>query len=313
MSHSMGQPRPTPKVGGQVLGTGILLLATFLWGSSFPVIKIVMENVDSLTYTWVRSLLSLLALAPYLAYKAARGQLDRRALAGGLLAGVAYTLGLWLQGLGTKYTTASNSGFITGLHMVFVHLYVASVTRKYSPNLAAGLGLAVVGVYLLTTPSTGFNRGDALVLLGAVFWAAQVIVVDRYSDRDIPQFLAAQFLVSLSFIVPDHLQDGIRAPSPEDMLLLTYLAVVTGVGAFGLQVLGQRYLGPAASTIVYQMEPVFAALLARLVLGESMTPMQMLGGALILAAMFVAGRGDVKTPRPRALPEPPQALSRQPP
>lgn len=288
--------RDRESLGGnrQLLGTGILLLATFLWGSSFPVIKIVMESLDSLTYTWVRSLLSLLVLSPLIVLRLARGELDSIALKGGLVAGVAYTLGLWLQGLGTKYTTASNSGFITGLHMVFVHLYVALVSRRYPPSLALGLIMAVVGVYLLTSPSTGFNKGDALVLAGALFWAAQVIVVDKYSERDIPQFLAAQFLVSVGFVVPDAIMDEVELPGVKELALLAYLALVTGVGAFGLQVLGQRFLGPAASTIVYQMEPVFAALLSYMVLGETMTLGQAMGGALILVAMFIAGRGDVK-------------------
>lgn len=287
-----------PQLGlrAQLRGAALLVAASFLWGTSFPAIKVLVGGLDPLSYTWMRGALAAAALAPYVARKAARGELDRAALEGGLKAGAAYTLGLWLQGLGTAYTTASNSAFITALHVVFVHAYVALVRKKYGPDLAAALALSVSGAYLLTLPSAGSARvGDLIVLAGSLGWAAQVLLVDKYSSRDPLQVVFAQFLASVSLALPDALLGGIPRPTGEQLALLAYLAAACGVGAFTLQVLGQRRVGPAASAVIYQTEPVFAAALSKLFLGESLGGVRAAGAALVvLAAATSALSRDVK-------------------
>ncbi len=276
------------------LGVGLLLLTTFLWGSSFPVLKMIMVNVDEFTYTWLRGLMAVVFLVPYMIFKLKKGGLDKNVLKGGLLAGIAYTLGLWLQGWGTRYTTASNSAFITGVHMVFVHLYVALISRRYQKRLGLGLILAIVGVYMLTKPSTGFNIGDFLVLLGSLAWAGQVILVDKYSKGDPFQLVFAQFLVSLTFIFPDIIDGGIDPVSYSDFSKIVYLSLVAGIGAFTFQVLGQRYIGPAGSVLIFQMEPVFAAILSFIVLGETMNTVQIIGSGIILLSIFTVSKEDIK-------------------
>lgn len=278
-----------------MVGMGSLTAATFLWGSSFPVIKVLVVELDELTYTWFRGLLATVVLLPYIVYRAGRGSIERDTIVGGLRTGVAYTFGLWLQGWGTRYTTASNSAFITALHMVFVHIHVATARRSYSSSLALAVVLSILGVYLLTVPSTGFNIGDLLVLLGALGWASQVILVDKYSRGDPLQFVFGQFAVSLLFVIPDYIDEGVILPSKKQLGLLAYLATVTGIGAFSLQVLGQRFVGPAASAVTFQMEPVFASLLSVTLLNEILVSKQVVGAALVLAATALSGREDVKT------------------
>lgn len=278
------------RAAGRLRGLAALVATTMLWGTSFPAIKLVVVEVGEYAYTWMRGALSLAVLAPYLALKAARGGLDGRALRGGILAGVAYSLGLWLQGWGTGLTTASNSAFITALHMVWVHLYAALVDRRYTGRLAAALALAVVGVFLLTRPDVKLNVGDLLVLAGSFMWAAQVVIVDRYSGVDPAQFTAAQIAVSTVFIVPDAAVNGLRSPPADALALLLYLAAGPGVGAFTLQVYGQRFVDPATATLVFQLEPVFAAVASYLWIHETLAPTQILGASLIMAAIAVAGR-----------------------
>jgi drug/metabolite transporter (DMT)-like permease len=272
-------------------GVAALVAATLLWGSSFPAIKVVVGEVGELAYTWMRGLLALAILSPYVAYRAARGGVDRDTVKGGLAAGVAYTLGLWLQGWGTGLTTASNSAFLTAVHMVWVHAYVAAAWRLYSPRLASSLAMALAGVLLLTKPHASLNPGDILVLLSSFMWAAQVLIVDRYSRGDPLVFTAAQITPSLAFAVPDALRGGIEPPSAEAAALLLYLAAGPGVAAFALQVYGQRYVNPAASTIIYQLEPVSAAALSAVTLGERMDALQLAGAGLILASIAAAEKG----------------------
>ncbi|RLG84141.1 MAG: EamA/RhaT family transporter, partial [Thermoprotei archaeon] len=94
-------------------GIAALLGTTILWASSFPVIKIAVGSSTGLGYTWMRSAIAALALLPLAARRI--GRAGRATALGGVVTGIAYALGLWLQGWGTGLTTASNSAFITGL------------------------------------------------------------------------------------------------------------------------------------------------------------------------------------------------------
>lgn len=271
-----------------IRGLVSLVLTSALWGTSFPVIKILMYSVHEYTYTWLRSLAASLTLLPYVVYTAYRSRVDPCVVKGGFLAGTAYALGLWLQGWGTRYTTASSSAFITGLNVVFVHLYTGVFLGKYSLRLALSLVSAVTGLYLFTKPSTGFNVGDFLVLLSAFMWALQVIVVDKYSARSNPLiFTYFEMIPAAAFIVPDYYR-GIVVPSARDLLLIAYLGVVCSVAAFTLQVYGQKYIEPSHASIIYLFEPVFASLFAYMVLGEVLKQPQFLGATLILLSMFIS-------------------------
>jgi drug/metabolite transporter (DMT)-like permease len=269
-------------------GLVALILTSVLWGTSFPVIKTVMYYVNEYTYTWVRSLIAILGLTPYLLYTYYRGRFSVSTAKGGLLAGIAYALGLWLQGWGTKYTTASNSAFITGLSVIYVHIYSATVMRRYSIKLFLALILSISGLYLLTTPTTGFNLGDLLVLAGSFMWALQIILVDRYSSGDPLIFTLFEMTPALTFLIPDVVFYGTISVSINVLLMITYLAFVCSNAAFALQVFGQRYVSPAVTAIVFLLEPVVAAILSYVLLSEVITSIKALGASLILTAMFLS-------------------------
>ena len=277
-----------------------LLLTAALWGSSFPAIKLAVSSVSALTYTWARGAIALLGLAPYLLLAARRGRVNRAVVRGGLITGSVYALALWLQGWGTAYTTASNSAFITGLNVVFVHAYTALRARRYGKELAISLLLALAGLYLLTAPAGGLNIGDVLVLASSFLWAAQILLVDRYSRADPGVFAFFEILPSLAFLLPDLALGGWRELGPSSLAVLAYLGFFCGDLAFALQVMGQRHLSPAVSAVILLLEPVFASILAFLILGEVMELLGILGACLMLAAMYVAYSGERRASAPAA-------------
>ncbi len=274
-------------------GVAALIIATVLWGSSFPVIKIVVERIGSFTYTWARSLVAVLILTPYVLIKLARGESKIETVRGGLITGIAYALGLWLQGWGTKYTTASNAAFITGLHVVFVHLYVALFRRKYNLHLFIELLLAVCGLYLLTLPRGGVDIGDILVLLGSIAWAAQVILVSVHGGSSPLLFTYFETMPALLFVMPDlvHVKSILSKFNIDTLLGVLYLALTCTVGAFSLQAYGQKYVPPEVAALIYLLEPVFATVFSWVMLSEHMTMLQLAGSAMILASMVLAVKG----------------------
>jgi len=177
--------------------------------------------------------------------------------------------------------------------MVWVHVYVALLSG-YSLRLAASLIGALFGVYLLSRPDVEFNLGDALVFIATFMWAAQVLIVDRFSRSDPLVFTAFQVAPGVLFIVPDYLEGGINAPSVKTAALLLYLAVGPGAAAFALQVYGQRTVNPAAATVIYQLEPIFAAAISAVTLGERLDLTQTLGAALIVGSAATASLSPQK-------------------
>ncbi len=275
----------------------IALLGTVsFWGTSFPVIKYLMGIISEYTYTWIRGFLSLLFLLPYILWYTRSKGIGIRCVSGGLLAGVFYSLGLWLQAWGTKFTTASNSAFITGLNVLFVHLITAIMYKRYSKDLALSLFFSIIGLYLLTKPvgavASTSRVGDFLVLLGAVMWALQILVVDKYSDCNPFVFIFFMFMPTLLFIIPDLYTRGYNIVFSElnIFLLLVYLALLCNIGAFSLQVYGQKRIRPEVTAIIFLLEPVFASIFSYIALGETMGFNQLIGAGMILASMYTASK-----------------------
>lgn len=266
-----------------------LAATTALWGTSFPAIKIVTTSISSYAYTWGRGSLAAIVFAPYIAYLAAKGALRSEWVKGGLLAGIAYSLGIFLQGWGTSMTTASNSAFITGMNVVFVHAYQALRLRVYSPYLAASLALAIPGLWAITAPTTGFGLGDALVLASAVCWAAQVIIFDKYSHSNPLALAYFMILPSTAFVLPATVNGEVfTQPTPEAVLSLIYLSVACTVAAFSLQAYGQKGVAPATAATVFLGEPIIASISSYIILGETQNLTWVMGAALLLASMGLA-------------------------
>ncbi len=266
-----------------------LLLTTIIWGTSFPAIKIVTSFIDPITYTWVRGLIALLGLTPVLIHALAKGSLGRRVVLGGSFTGLIFAAGLWLQGWGTSLTTASNAGFITGMNVIFVHLYDALVVKDkmYDKQAITSLFLSLIGLYLLTSPNGVPGFGDMLVFISALLFAAQVELIGRFARENPLLFTFFEMLPFLLFMVRD-LYVGIPSSGVAVALpWLIYLGLICSDIALALQVFGQRRVRPYEAAILYLFEPVMAAIFSFVILGEVLNPIQYVGATLIVGGMAV--------------------------
>ncbi len=199
---------------GVLANDALLLLTAAIWGFAFVAQRAGMEYVGPFAYTAVRFALGSIALAPLVLVerRAARRAPAAHAtvataataaprpigpLAGGLLAGAVLFGGAILQQAGLVWTTAGKAGFVTGLYVVLVPL--AGLMWGQHPGWSRWLGaaLAAAGLFLLSvTWSFTLERGDLLVLVGALFWTAHVHVVGWLSPRTRPVALSCvQFAV----------------------------------------------------------------------------------------------------------------------
>ena len=275
--------------------------------------------VWGLTFVMVQDAIALLPTMAFLAYRFLPAALIvavvfRRRLAGlgadgvraGLVMGAFLTAGYVLQTLGLEATTASNAGFITGLFVVLTPLMGALFLRQRVGGLAwAAAGVSALGLYLLSG-SAGLNaRGDGLVLLCAVAFAAHILVTDRaVREHDVGALLVVQLVVAgVLCLAGAALLGQLEAPRGATVwsaLLVTSL-VASALGFF-VQTYAQQHSPPARTALILASEPAFAGLFGYLLAGDRLTGVGWLGAALIMAAIVAVEVAPRLRPR-RPLPE----------
>ncbi|WP_448579599.1 DMT family transporter [Thermosphaera sp.] len=279
---------------GKIKGVLFLVLTTVLWGTSFSFIKLSVEEISGFSYTFYRGLFSILILSILLAVKHARQGIDVKSFVKGLYTGIAYTLGLLLQGLGTQYVTPSTSAFITGLNTVHVHLYAGLLARKYGLTHAVSLVLAITGLYVLTSPQNSGGLGEILVFIGSISWAAQIILVGKYSDASMLEYLYGMFTPTLFLAPYVFIAESGGELSLNTILYLAYLAVACSLGATYFQVKGQKYVSASSAAIIFLLEPVFALIFSLIMGLEGLMIYKLIGGGLIVLATYITTIGELK-------------------
>jgi drug/metabolite transporter (DMT)-like permease len=310
----------------------LLLLTAAVWGMGFVAQRSGMDYVGPLVYNGIRFVLGSLCLLPLIWVRSKPAPARRNAASirktglYSLAAGGILFAAVILQQFGLMFTTAGNSGFITGLYVVLTPIFGVVLGRKTGAGTWLGSAFTVAGLYFLTAAGhlDSINPGDLLTVASAVLWACHVLLIDHLMRRNIDplvlsagQFavcgvlaLAGAYLVEpligplVEYIDPALRQTGTFAWLPFPALLdgvvkhtLSFPAgawipiLYGGLGAVGigytLQVVAQRDAPPAHATIIMSLEGCFAALGGALFLSEKIGHWTLLGFALMLAGMLI--------------------------
>ena len=278
-----------------------LTLIMAVWGSSFAILRGLMGGsaASPLLLVSVRMAIASLLLVPVLAVRGQLRLLRGALLREGLFCGALLGLGFLLQTEGLQRTTASRSGFLTGMLVVLVPLLEFLVFRK-RPALPALLGvlLAFTGMTALSAPwadaSHATLAGDWLTVGCALVFAGHVVALGRFAPRHpILPMLFLQLAATCAFA-------GLAGPlveaqhfsnAPRLWLALVYLALFATLLAFGIQTWAQQVMPAVRVALISSLEPVFAALWAALLLGERLSSRELLGGALIVLGVAVGEAG----------------------
>jgi drug/metabolite transporter (DMT)-like permease len=275
-----------------LLATLTLLGITAAWGSTFFLIKDLLERVPTLDFLGVRFAIAAVALV--LVAPRALGRLSRDARRHAVVLGLLYGLGQILQTAGLAHTPASVSGFITGLYVVATPLFAAALLQTRITWLTwAAVLLAVVGLAVLTLDGLSVGYGEALTFVAAMLYALHIVGLGAWSTASDAMGLAILQLIVIAVVcLVCTAPDGIVLPEwSSDWASLIYMALVPGALGIVGQTWAQAHLPPTRTAIVMSMEPVFAAFFAVLLGGESLTSRMLLGGAFVVSAMLVVELG----------------------
>lgn len=287
-----GRRRPPTSDKDQLtLATIGLVAVTLVWGGTFVAVRDAIAEMPVLPFLFWRFLLAAIVLAmvrPGAVFALSRQQCMRGVLLGILLGG-----GYMLQTFGLETVSATVSGFITGMVVVFTPLLSAVITRKPLTLVGwASTAIATVGLGLLTingalhTP----GRGEWLTMAAALAFAGHVVGLSRWSTSGDAYGLTVVQLtvVTLIGLLGSFLQGGPALP-PDGAVWATviFLAVAATAMAFLTQTWAQTKMSAHRAAIVLTMEPVFAGVFGVAIGGDALTWRIVAGGVLILLAMYV--------------------------
>lgn len=278
-----------------------ITLASFLFGTTFVVIKDAVESFPPISFVAWRFLLGGVVLT-LIAWPRDRRDAGREIWPDAAIAGTLLFFGYSFQTAGLTTTGASNSALITGLFVVLTPLLAGLFARRL-PRLFVLLGAlaAFLGVVLLTVqPGTQFVGGDLLTIGAAFSFAGHILALDRFANRHpILLFTAYQLLVTAFLALPTALLfEGLPLPGPREVPALLLTAIGVSAGAYLLQIWAQTVIGPARTGVLLALEPAFGVATAAVVLDERLTARGWVGAVLILAGIFLVilrGEESLKT------------------
>ena len=278
----------------------LLLLTALIWGFAFVAQRVGMEYVGPYLFNGARFALGALPLVPFVLKNTSQPRWSNllRAAPGSLIAGLFHFVGSSLQQVGIVYTTAGKAGFITGLYVILVPILGLFLGQHSGRNTWIGALGASAGLYLLSIePPLAIARGDALVLVSALFWAGHVLLIGRLSRQiDWAALAFLQYLTCsvLSTGVAFLTEEIALQPLLDAALPIAYGGVLSVGVAYTLQVVAQRQAPAGHAAIILSLETVFAALGGWLLLDETMPLRGLLGCALIFAGMLVSQQSDAR-------------------
>ena len=276
----------------------LMLLAVF-WGSTFFSIKGLLGALPAADLLAVRFTISTAILVVVL-HRSWR--MSRTTLLRGVVLGVVYGSAQLLQTVGLGHTSASISGFLTGLYVVFTPVIGLVAFRVRVRGVVwAGVGLALVGLGLLALRpgpgGLGIGYGDLLTIACAVIYAAHIALLGHWSTPGNAGSLTVTQAVAMTVVFwVAALPGGVQLPQgPVPWLWMLYLATFCGAAAIFLQTWAQGYVPATRASVIMCSEPLWATFFAILFGGEGLTIRFVIGAAAILAAMYVVIRAPGRT------------------
>ena len=222
------------------------------------------------------------------------GPVTKAELIGGIMTGTVLTAATNFQQFGIAYTSVAKAGFLTALYVIIVPLLGLFMGHKVKPYIWGCAALSLLGLYmlcLLGKSDVGFTFGDSLVLVCALLFAMQILTVDHWSPRcrgvvlSCIMFAVTGLESGVLMLIFEHPElAGVMKAMPS----LLYVGILSSGVAYTLQIVGQKDLNPAVASLLMCLESVISAVSGWIILGQTMTATEMLGGGLMFLAIVLA-------------------------
>lgn len=278
------------------LGIVLLLITAIIWGSSFVAQSIGMQSIDAFTFTGIRTTLGVIFLLPFTLIINKGFDFRKNTLRNGLILGIVFSIAQNFQQFAFYYSTSGKIAFITAFYMFFVPLFsVIFLKKKIAVLTWLSILMGLIGLFLLCmNPSdlTSINLGDILALICAVFYAVQIMLIDKFLEDGISGvqlsfmqfFVAAVISIVAMFIFEKPVLADIKTAAPS----LLYSGIMSCGIAYTLQIVGQKHASPVVASLLMCLESVFAVIAAAIILHEGMSAREVVGCVVMFSAIILS-------------------------
>lgn len=283
----------------------MLLAAAAIWGLAFVAQRVGAKYVGSFTFNGVRFALGALSLLPLIVFfnrrsngnsKSENNNIDgieyKSIIKAGIILGTVLFAASSLQQIGLEETTAGKAAFITGFYIVLVPFMGVFLKYKIHKNTFIAAAFAIIGLYLLSiTSDFTITNGDLYELIGSIFWAAHILLVDKFTKKmDTLRLSVIQYSVCSIFSIFTALifEDISLSGILQAIVPIIYGGIASVGIAYTLQAFGQRNAKPCHAAIILSMESVFASVGGLIILKESMSIRGYLGCVFMFTGMLLS-------------------------
>ncbi len=270
-----------------------LCFGSALWGFSFVATTWCLESFSPAYIVGLRFLISFL-VSLLLFHIVPRRKVDFETIKIAFIPSLLLSILMLFTAWGQKYTTATNSGFITCLYVLYVPLFEKFISKRTIPKIFwLFISIGLIGSALICNlQSFQVNFGDLLILIGSVFAGAQIFWFGLVAKKIKSGFIFNTWQSFLSMLIPlfyafsfEKLPTKVTSKAWIGLIIMSIGSTLIG---FALQVRGQKRISATTASIVYQIESPIAAIFAYFLLGERLSSSQLLGASLIFGAALGA-------------------------
>ena len=272
----------------KVFSSLMLTLVAAIWGGAFASMKGTLERLDVNSFLAWRFAIATLVLI--LIKPSVLRRFNFNFVKKGALIGLFLGSGYIFQSFGLTLTTVSNTGFITGLYVVFTPVVAALILKKNITRIEwFAVFMATVGLALLSLKGLTFGLGEFLVLVSAIFFALHIVALGEWSKGlDTYALTVLQLGTCALLTFGASLKSGFSAPPDSGVWWsIIYTALFATALAFIVQTWAQSFIKPSSVAVILAMEVVFAAAFGIWLLSEPLTLRIALGGILVMASMYL--------------------------
>ena len=278
-----------------------MLATAAIWGGSFVVMKDSLEKQDVFSFLASRFILASLLMFMYRP-TALRG-LSKRFVLRGIFAGILLGSGYIFQTFGLTNTTVSNTGFITGLYLVFTPLISLIVLRRHVIRIQwLAVLLAFIGLFLISYNGVSIGRGETLVLISAILYGAHFVALGEWSDGGNTYALTLIQIATLGVMASLFtIKDGFQLPPDSSVwLAVLFTAFFATFLAFLVQTKAQSVMSATAASVLLATETPFAVIFGLYFNSDPLTLKIISGGILVMGAMALVIWSDARKKDVRA-------------
>ena len=278
-----------------------MLATAAIWGGAFVVMKDSLEKQDVFSFLASRFILASILMFMYRP-TALRG-LSKRFVLRGIFAGILLGSGYIFQTFGLTNTTVSNTGFITGLYLVFTPLISLIVLRRHVIRIQwLAVLLAFIGLFLISYNGVSIGRGETLVLISAILYGAHFVALGEWSDGGNTYALTLIQIATLGVMASLFtIKDGFQLPPDSSVwLAVLFTAFFATFLAFLVQTKAQSVMSATAASVLLATETPFAVIFGLYFNSDPLTLKIISGGILVMGAMALVIWSDARKKDVRA-------------